>query len=144
MPGFNPSPNMWRAGGTEPDYSSKVLIGDIKTPSGDSIIDDTTNSLQTSEVGANTIGDGSDTLSSAGSRQQLPSQACKRVRITAHEDNGNAVVVIGGSTVVAASGTRRGSPLYATQAEWFYVGNLNKLYWDATATGSKITYHWEG
>lgn len=92
--------------------------------------------------GAGTIGDGTTTVTTAGTRVQLPDQECNRVFIQSHPSN-TGEVVIGGSTVVASAGTRRGLALFTTQWQEFQVTNLNKLWIDSTQNGDKINYIFE-
>jgi len=92
--------------------------------------------------GANTIGDGTATVTTAGTRVQLPSVPCSRVRIQAHPNNSGDMVV-GGANVIAASGTRRGLALFSSQWAEFSVNDLSKLYIDSTASGDKINYIYE-
>ena len=94
------------------------------------------------DAGAASVGDGTLNLNGAGSAQQLPDVACRRVVITAHESN-SGTVVIGGSTVVGATSGRRGKALFATQSEVFFVSNLNQLYLDGTVTNDDIHYYYE-
>ena len=94
------------------------------------------------EEGAATVGDGTKTVTTAGTRVQLDSQACKRVFIQSHESNVGTIVV-GGSTVVAALVGRRGKALFATQGEWFKVSNTNLLYIDSTENSDKIIFYYE-
>ncbi len=98
--------------------------------------------LLTSQAPSSGVGDATATLSSAGSAQQLPAQACKRVIVQAHESNAGTVV-IGGSTVVGALSGRRGKAIFATQSEVFYVSNLNQLYFDGTSSSDKIHLYYE-
>lgn len=96
----------------------------------------------TEESGHGTVGDNTATVTTAGTRVQLPSLAIKRVIIQAHESN-TGTIVVGGSTVVAALVGRRGITLYNTQSFEFKINNLNLLYIDSTASGDKITYYYE-
>ena len=91
---------------------------------------------------ATSTGDGTATVTTAGTRVQLTAQAIKRVLIQAHEEN-TGTVVVGGSAVVAALSGRRGRALFATQAEAFEVSNMNLLYIDSTASGDKVIFYWE-
>ena len=79
------------------------------------------------ELGVASVGDGRKTVTTAGTAEQFTSQACKWVEIIAEEDNTD-VVVVGGSTVVAALATRRGKPLFAAQSAVFKVKNMDLLY----------------
>jgi hypothetical protein len=95
-----------------------------------------------SSTGATAIGDNTTTVAVAGTRVQLPSVACRKVIIQAHESN-TGTIVIGGVTVVAALSGRRGVALYPTQSQAFEVSNLNLLYVDSTVTSDKIHYTYE-
>ncbi len=97
---------------------------------------------ETTLVGYETVGDGTATVTSAGTAVQLSDIACKRVFIQAHESN-TGTIVVGGSTVVAALVGRRGFAFFPTQGEWFNISNLNLLYIDSTADGDKITFYYE-
>ena len=103
-------------------------------------IDPNTN-VHTQDGGFATIGDGRQTVTTGGTAVQLSTSnvPCKRVVITA-ETNNTGVITVGSSTVVAAEGTRRGTPLYTAQAATFYTDNLNKLYIDATVDTEGVTY----
>lgn len=92
--------------------------------------------------GANTINDGTTTITTAGTRVQLPNVQCSRVYIQSAPSNAGEVVV-GGENVVAATGTRRGLSLFSSQWQSFEVDNLNRLYVDSTASGDKINYIYE-
>lgn len=91
-----------------------------------------------------TVDDGTVTVTTAGTRVQLPNVPCKKVLIQCHESNGSlsngGSVTIGGSGVVAALVSRRGYTIYPTQSQEFLVTNLNKLYVDSLDNGAKITY----
>lgn len=94
--------------------------------------------------GASSFGGGTLPVVTAGTRVQLPNIPCRSVTIQAHEGNGSltngGVVVIGGSDVIAASGTRNGYSLYASQAQVFEVANANLLWIDSVDDGAVITY----
>lgn len=93
--------------------------------------------------GSNGIGDGKTVMTTAGVRQQLPNQACSRVRIQAYSENSGEIVV-GGATVVALAGSsRRGLALYGSQWAEFSVDNLNRLYIDSTSDGDMLNYIYE-
>ena len=92
--------------------------------------------------GYGSIGDGQTTVTTAGTRVQMPDVACSRVRIQAHPSN-TGEVTVGGANVVADSATRRGLTLFSSQWEEFYVNNLNLLYIDSTQNGDKINYIYE-
>lgn len=58
------------------------------------------------------------------------SLACKWVRVTALKTN-TSLIYVGGSGVIAASGTETGTPLAAGDTDTFPVDNANKLFIDA-------------
>lgn len=87
-----------------------------------------------------TIGDNRKVVASAGTAEALAaSTACKSVVITAETDN-TGTISVGGSTVVAALGTRRGTPLGAGESVAIDIDNLSKVFIDATVTGDGVTY----
>lgn len=93
------------------------------------------------ESGYSVIGDGRQTVTTAGTRVQLSttSVSCNKVLITGETDN-TGTVVVGSSSVVAALATRRGTPLEAYQGIMLEVDNLNKVYLDSTVNGEGVTY----
>ena len=95
-------------------------------------------------VGSSSIGDGTRTVTTAGTRVQLSASSvpCARVYIQAHESN-SGTVVIGGITVVGALSGRRGAALFPTQSQVFNVSNLNLLYVDSTANGDIVNFYYE-
>lgn len=93
--------------------------------------------------GADAFNDGQQTVTTAGTRVQLADDAeCFQVTIQAHPDNAGDIVV-GGASVVAASGTRRGLALFGSQWHTFKVSNLNQIWLDATSDGDKVNYFYE-
>ncbi len=98
---------------------------------------------------ASSVSDGTQTVTTAGTRVQLSSSSvpCKRVWIQSYESNGSlasgGLVVVGGAGVVASAGTRNGYALYPTQGAWFEVNNLNLLYIDSVDNLAKVSYHYE-
>lgn len=104
-------------------------------------------SFGTDEVtleGNTAVGDGRQSVTTAGSRVQLStsSVACKRVVVQALETN-TGTVVVGGATVVAAAGSRQGYAIYPTQSVLLTVSNLNLIYLDSTANGDVVHYIYE-
>lgn len=91
--------------------------------------------------GADTIQDGIGEIT-AGTPLQLPAQGCHRVIIQADENN-TGVVVVGGATVNATAGSRRGLALYSSQYQTFNVSDLSNIYIDGTHTGDKFNYYVE-
>lgn len=91
---------------------------------------------------AHEIHDGRQTVATPGTAVALAaSTACKRVTITA-ETNNSDILVVGGSTVVAALVTRRGTPLYPGDSYSLDADDLAEVFIDAlTATdGATFTY----
>jgi len=92
----------------------------------------------TQEVVADTIGDGSQTVSSAGTAVQLTTTAtpCRLVNIYAKSGNtGN--VFVGASTVSSS----RGMVLeQARSTDWFPIDDLSKIYIDAANNDDGVTY----
>ena len=88
-----------------------------------------------------TCGDGRKTVSTAGTREQFTAQACKYVIIVGLPGNTNGVV-IGGTTVVAATGTRQGVVLYAEQSQRFDISNMNALWIDSITNGEGVAFLW--
>ena len=94
--------------------------------------------------GASSVGDGTVTVTTAGTRVQLSATSvpCKKVFIQAHESN-TGTIVVGGSTCVAALVGRRGKALFPTQGDTFFVSDLNLLYIDSTVSLDKVNYYYE-
>lgn len=87
---------------------------------------------------SSTIGTFRITVTSAGTRVQLPSNECKFVDLTAETDN-TGYMVVGGASVVASLATRQGRPLIAGETVRYWVTNTNVLYIDSTVNGDGIT-----
>lgn len=87
------------------------------------------------------IYDGRKTVATAGTREQLIASPtpCKKVDIVALESN-KGVLVVGGSTCVAAAGTRRGIPLSANQSYSLEISDASLIYLDVTTGGEGVTY----
>jgi hypothetical protein len=87
------------------------------------------------------IKDGRKTVTTAGTAERLVSSSTKarKVTIMAELDNTDYVCV-GGSTVVAALGTRRGIPLSAGSSVTLDVENLYDIYVDAAVNGEGVTF----
>jgi len=88
-----------------------------------------------------TIVDGRKTVAVAGTAEKLitAATACRQVTITALLTNTDYVVV-GASTVVAAEGTRRGTPLVAGQAITMDIDDVSKIYLDAVVAGEGVSF----
>lgn len=82
-----------------------------------------------------TIGDGSKTVTTAGTRVTLGTGVCRYVIITANASNTNNIYV-GGSAVAAG----RGRPLVALQSEKIDINDLSKVYIDADTNGEGVSF----
>jgi len=83
---------------------------------------------------------GRKTVTTAGTRVQLgSSRSVDSVAVTALEGN-TGVICIGGSEVIAASGTRTGIPLAAKQTASIDTDDLSDLYIDATVNGEGVSW----
>ena len=90
--------------------------------------------------GVTGVGDGRKTVTAAGTAEALASSTTiKQVIITAETDNTD-IVVVGGSTVVAAVGTRRGTPLYPGDTVIFDGDDLAEFYIDSIVNGEGVTF----
>lgn len=91
------------------------------------------------------IVDGRKTIAAAGTAERIATTAlpCRELVITAETDN-TGYVVVGGSTVVAALGTRRGTPLSAGQSFVMSIADLSLVYFDVTVSGDGFTYTYMG
>lgn len=85
--------------------------------------------------------DGRKTVTAAGTAERLVSSTTPAagVIITA-ETNNTGVMTVGDSTVVAAVGTRRGTPLYAGESVSFPISDLYDVYLDTTVNGDGVTF----
>jgi hypothetical protein len=88
-----------------------------------------------------TIADGIKDVTTAGTAVCLVSSStpCRMVQIQASLENTDTVVV-GASTVVASTATRRGISLEAGQSVAIRITNLNQLYLDAVVSGEGVNY----
>src|SRR3990167_737825 len=124
------------------DNADVVLWGD---PTTHRLLVDLSISTTTAveEEGHGAVGTVIDLVTTAGTREQLASQACKRVIITALPDN-TGIIAIGDVNVVASlTATARGVLLFATQSQQFFITNTNLLYIDASVSGEGVTYYYE-
>ncbi len=86
---------------------------------------------------ASSIGDGSQTVATAGTRVQLitASTPCRYVIIVGLVTNTDTIWV-GGTTVAAG----RGRPLVAIQSEKIDIDNVNKIWIDAAVNGEGVSF----
>lgn len=87
------------------------------------------------------LSSGRKTVASAGTAEALSSTATaiREVIITAETDN-TGYIVVGGSGVVAALNTRKGTPLAAGASVTLEVKDLGQVYLDTTVSGDGVTY----
>lgn len=86
------------------------------------------------------VGDGIKNVASAGTAVVLASSTpCRKVYIQARPENTD-VVVVGASTVVAASATRRGISLAPGQSVTLNVKDLASLYVDSVVSNEGVSY----
>lgn len=86
---------------------------------------------------------GRKTVSSAGTRVQLTTSptAVTRVVLEALRTN-SGIVVVGGSNVVAAQGTRQGISLASGDTVTMHVNDLSDIYVDAVTNDDGVSYMW--
>lgn len=89
------------------------------------------------------VGDGRKVVTTAGTAVQVTTQPVKAnsTCVTALSTN-TGTVVVGASTVVAAAGTRRGTPLTAGQSVT-YNCDASLLWIDATVNGEGVSFSYE-
>lgn len=86
------------------------------------------------------IGDGRKVVTTAGTPVALAaSTTCKRVVVVAETDN-TGTIVVGGTGVVAALGTRRGVPLGPGDAFELDVDDLADVWIDSTVSTDGVTF----
>lgn len=88
---------------------------------------------------SSSIADGRKTVTNAGTAEQFPQIECRTAAITALSTN-TGIVVVGASSVVAAAGSRRGTPLSASSSAVFAITDLSLLWIDATVSGEGVSY----
>lgn len=89
---------------------------------------------------AHEIHDGRQTVTTPGTAVALAtSTACKKVTVTA-ELNNTGTVTVGGSTVVDAEATRRGTPLYPGDSYSLDADDLAEVFIDAEVATDGVSY----
>ncbi len=86
---------------------------------------------------------GSDRKVVAASATAEPIEATKNVvdiLVITAETNNTKAIAVGGSTVVAAVGTRKGTPLFAGDSMTLEGVDLNKIFLDSNLSGEGATY----
>lgn len=101
---------------------------------------------QVSSFGTSTptsVGDGRKVTVSAGTAVALGSSTTiSKVTVQALDTNTD-VIVVGGSTVIAASGTRRGIALLPYNSIVIQVDNLTDVYIDSVVSGNGVSFIYE-
>jgi hypothetical protein len=126
--------------------------GTVKTQ----IVDDSDNQLLSFDsdknlyvngglVSPSSLGDGRQTVTSAGTATKLitASTPCTQVLVTALRGN-TGVIEVGSSTVVAADGSQRGTPLNALDSIRVDIDDVSKVYIDSTISGEGVAFFYEG
>lgn len=92
-------------------------------------------------AGLTSVGVGRQTVTTGGTAVQLTSTSTPvlQVDVTAETDN-TGVITVGGSTVVAALATRKGTPLSAGATWTGYVVDLKDIYIDTTVNTDGVTF----
>lgn len=91
------------------------------------------------------VGDGRKTVTTAGTAERLVSSTsvrCNSVCISALSTN-TGTVCVGSSAVVAAAGTRRGTPLAASESVTYTAADLSLIWLDVTVNGEGVSYSYE-
>ncbi len=102
-------------------------------------VTDITNAV-TTDHNITGIASGRKVVSAAATAEAISgAQACKNVDITAETDN-TGVIVVGGTTVVAAVGTRQGTPLNAGDSYSIDIDDLSDIFIDATVSGEGVSF----
>ena len=89
-----------------------------------------------------TISEGRTVVTTAGTAVVLSSTNIENLQwvvIVAETDN-TGVITVGGSAVVGALATRKGTPLAAGDSITLPVNNLSDVYLDTTVNGDGVTY----
>lgn len=88
-----------------------------------------------------TVAEGRKTVAAGGTAEPLSTSTTRvtSVAITAETDN-TGIIVVGGSAVVAALATRKGTPLNAGDTLTLDIDQLSDIYIDTTVNGDGVTY----
>jgi len=88
-----------------------------------------------------TIAEGRKIVGAPGAAVKIitASTPCKQVILTGEEDN-TGTVVFGGAGVIAAIGTRKGTPLLAAGSGVIDIDNANKVFIDAVVATEGVTF----
>ena len=90
--------------------------------------------------GTTTVGDGRQVVGTPGTAVALAtSTIIKEVTVTSELTN-TGVICVGGSTVIAASATQRGSPLYPGDSITLKASDLAEVFIDATVATDGVVF----
>ena len=83
-------------------------------------------------------------VASAGTAEKLSAtkERCENITITAESDN-SGIIALGDINVVAAEGSEQGVILTPLGSHTVKVGDLSKIYIDATITGDGVSFAYE-
>ena len=100
-----------------------------------------TTATSTAAAPPSVVGNGRVVVATAGTAVPLVgvSTPATQVVVTAETDNTDTVV-IGGSSVIAAIGTREGVPLLGGDSITIDIDDLNKIYVDSVVSGEGVTF----
>lgn len=132
----------WMYRSSAPTLAEGEHINPICDASGNLKVNVAAGTVTSTPGGASTVGAVRQLVTTAGTRVQLASHACRRVIVQALPNNSNEVAV-GDVTVVAAISTRVGIGLQPGFTMEFLIANTNLLYVDAITSGEGITYFYE-
>lgn len=127
------------------DLNSKGVSAGVSNDAATDIIqfriDSATKGLKSDAVLPSAIVDGRKTVTAPGTAEALVAvpTGCRKVIVTALITNTDYVVV-GASTVVAAEGTRRGTPLTAGQSLEIEISDVGLLFIDAVVAGEGVSF----
>jgi hypothetical protein len=96
--------------------------------------------LTTDTAPATAIANGRKTVTAAGTAEALGSTTAMRSVIVQALRNNTGVIVVGGSGVIAAVGTRTGVSLQAGETTTVRINDLAKVFIDATVSGEGVSY----
>ena len=127
------------------DLNSKGVSAGVSNDANTEIIqfriDPTSKGLKTDDVLSSTIVDGRKTVTTPGTAVPLVAAptGCRKVIVTALITNTDYIVV-GASTVVAAEGTRRGTPLVAGQSIEIDISDVGLIYIDSVVALEGVSF----
>lgn len=94
--------------------------------------------MRVTQIGSDDFGHGSHDVTAAGTAEQLATQSCREITITAKDDN-SGKIYIGDSTV---SDSSFGTFLRSSDSVTISVVNTDMIYIDADNDGEGIVYYY--